>query len=221
MFCPNCNEVRPNEVYSCGRCGTQLINPNLPKKGRILPPIIFMVVLLIIGTSVFFLQTTDEAASTPWFTVVNGELFFDEYLYTGGHELTVPATVDGQTVTAISENCFMGSSQLTRIHLPNTIQTISDGAFFECTSLTGMKLPEGLKQIGDDAFFGCASLEAVYIPASVMQIGTDAFMDCPNLCHVFAVGGFQRFHSIYPQKTNPFTEVYSVSGPDAQGYSPS
>lgn len=220
MFCPNCSQERADTSKYCIKCGTELL-AHAPKQGRILPPIIIMTVLLIIGTAAFFLISPEGASSAPWFTVTDGELFFDESLYIGGPELTVPSTVDGQTVTSISEDCFRDCSWLTRIYLPNTIEAIGDGAFYDCTGLTGMKLPEGLEQIGSEAFWGCTSLEAMYIPASVTSIESNAFRNCPLLCHVFVTGGADRFSSIYPQIINPFTKIYSVSGPDAQEYTPS
>ncbi|MBQ9762070.1 MAG: leucine-rich repeat protein [Oscillospiraceae bacterium] len=221
MFCPTCNESRPNEHLFCSRCGTKLIDPTPAKKGRILPPIIFMVALLMIGTAVFFLFPSPTASDSPWFSVVDGELFFDYSLYTGGPELTVPSTVDGQTVTTLSENCFYGCDRLTTVKLPNTLRHIGKNAFSDCTGLRGIKLPEGLETIGQQAFYGCSALEALYIPGSVNRIGSNALQSCPNLRHIFFVGTAAGFDSIYPQNIGPLTEIYSVSGPDARNYFPS
>ena len=221
MFCPNCNDPKPDDPHFCSKCGTALIDPDPPKKGRILPPIIFMVVMLMIGTAVFFLFPADTPSETPWFTAVDGELYFDPTLYTGGPELTVPSTVDGQTVTSLSANCFYGCDSLTTIVLPDTIQSIGSGAFSDCTDLRGIKLPEGLETVGQQAFYGCSALEAIYIPDSVKSIGSNALQACPNLRHIFIVGSAEDLSSIYPQNIGPRTEVYSVSGPDAQNYFPS
>lgn len=221
MFCPNCNIPRPNDPHFCSQCGTQLVTLSPTKKGRILPPIIFMVIMLIIGTTVFFVFAPTSRSSTPWFTVVNGELHFDETLYTGGSELTVPSTIDGQIVTSLSEYCFYGCTELTTINLPNTIERIGSGAFSDCTSLRGIKLPEGVDTIGQEAFYGCSALEALYIPGSVRSIGTNALQDCPKLRHIFIVGDSEHFNSIYSQNLSPQTKIYSVSGPDAENYFPS
>lgn len=221
MFCPNCNEPRPDDPHFCSTCGTPLIDPNPPKKGRILPPIFFMVVMLIIGTAVFYLFPSAAPSDTPWFTVVDGELYFDHALYTGGPELTVPSTIDGQTVTSVSAHCFYGCSGLTTVNLPDTVQSIGNGAFSDCTDLRGIKLPEGLETIGQQAFCGCSGLEAIYIPGSVQSIGSNALESCPNLRHIFIVGDSMDFASIYPQNISPLTEIYSVSGPNASNYFPS
>ena len=74
-------------------------------------------------------------------------------------EITVPATANGYTVTAIGELAF-SRSNASRVYLPNTITTI--------------------KQFG----FSYSPLEQISIPASVTTIENGAFGSCTRLVSV-------------------------------------
>lgn len=65
-------------------------------------------------------------------------------------EDTVPAEIDGKTVTAIGDNAFAGSI-LSSVTLPDTLTTIGAGAF-QGTNLTWIKVPGSVTSIGEKAF---------------------------------------------------------------------
>ena len=122
MFCPYCGSFNAEENTVCCRCGgafrTKEIQSNAVEtpvtaetqrpKGRIWPPLLVLIVMFAVGLALFFTirpaapGTTDPAM--PWFTVRDGELYFDESRYVGGPELTVPDAVMGQPITAIAES---------------------------------------------------------------------------------------------------------------------
>ncbi|MBQ3215279.1 MAG: leucine-rich repeat protein [Oscillospiraceae bacterium] len=223
MFCPKCNAPRPNDPVFCSECGTTLIAPPKPKKGKLWPPLVFLAVMFTIGCVVFALTYApkDNAPSaTPWFSVEDGVLFFDYSLYTGDGNLVVPETVNGEKVTALSDGCFSDCDTLTSVTLPDSLITIGDKAFSDCNKLRGVKLTENVTSIGAKAFYSCAALEAVYVPASVQTIGNDAFGRCTALRNVFFVGDIAGWNALYPQKINPNTRFYRVDGPNSDSYSP-
>lgn len=191
------------------------------RKGRLLPPILLMVFMLTFGIYIFLMTRTAPSSAAPvsCFTLDEGTLYFHQEYYTGGPELTVPATIGGKPVLALGEGCFEGAD-LTAITLPDTVEHIADRAFHYCDRLRGIKLPEGVRSIGAYSFAGCSSLEAIYIPASVEQIGLNAFLTCPELEHVFITGTLADWEGLYPQKTGENTNIYTVSGPDATDYVP-
>lgn len=222
MYCPNCDMPRPNDLHTCSECGTPLLPLQTPKKGKLWPPVLFMVVMLALGITLFVLSRIEEPVSeTSCFTVEDGVLHFDSRKYTGPSTLIIPTTVDGQTVTSLSAGCFQDCDDLISIELPDTLTSISSYSFSGCESLRGIKLPEGVKKIGNRAFANCPALEAIYVPQSVTAIGKDAFNGCDSLAHIFFVGDSMQWHNLYPDEINPNTEIYTVSGPDAETFSPS
>ena len=160
-----------------------------PKNGRVWPPFLILGILFVVGITLFFMiDLSSSNNSTPWFSVQNGVLYFDKALYTGGSEITVPATINGQAVTQIGEACFADCSWVTTVHLPDGITAIGDGAFVNCTALRGIKIPETAETLGEQIFDGCSALEAVCIPYSVTSIGDNAFDGCSKLSYVFYTG---------------------------------
>lgn len=222
MYCPNCNIPRPNDTKFCRQCGTELVAPPKQKKGKLWPPIAFMVAMVVAGCVLFALTRPEKSSpsATPWFAVEDGTLSFDPYLYTGEAVLEIPDTVDGQTVTTLSEGCFEDCDTLEMVILPDTLETIGSKAFKDCDNLRGIKLTEKVNAIGNQAFYSCSSLEAIYIPDSVQNIGGRAFSGCGKLEHVFFVGNSQDWEALYPDSITGDTQIYQVSGPDADSYKP-
>ncbi len=102
--------------------------------------------------------------------------------YTGTDaRVSIPATIGGNSVTAIGADAFQGNSHLTAISMPNTVTQIGQEAFADCISLSSVTLPSSLKQIGIGAFYGCSSLSSVTIPNSVTTISDEAFANCTAL----------------------------------------
>lgn len=102
--------------------------------------------------------------------------------YTGtAAALTIPSSINGQTVVGIGYNAFRQRTGITLVELPDTVTLIEDGAFSDCTNLSSINLPNGLQAIGDGAFYRCAKLTSVTIPASILYLGTTAFQGCSAL----------------------------------------
>lgn len=213
MICPNCKTLCEDYDRFCYHCGAPLSQTPPEKKGSHKIPVLLLTLLSALGIVLFFLIPMGNVPSdTPWFTVQDGTLFFDESLYTGGSELTVPEKVNGQTVTAISDHCFEGNLYLTTVILPDTIEVIGDYAFSGCTGMRGIFLPEGIAEIGSEAFASCSSLEAITVPSSVVSIGSGAFSGCSKLSHIFYTGTFTRWRSLYSSHINLYTHVYCTDG---------
>lgn len=79
--------------------------------------------------------------------------------YSGTHSvLIIPDTIDGYTVTAISDSVFAGKTSLTSVSLPKNLKKLGWFAFSGCTSLKSANLPQSLSDIGYDAFANCSKL---------------------------------------------------------------
>ena len=189
-----------------------------PKKWRWVPYVI-LTVIFAVGLAVYLLtprmdkvqRVTDP--QMPWFSMENGTLYFDAASYTGGSTLEIPETVAGQTVTALSDNCFASASGFTIAELPNTLRTIGSRAFAGCPDLRGVFIPDSVTSIGSNAFLGCNSLESLWIPYSVTFIGKGAFGLSPRLQHIFYTGSREAWVRLYSEPIAPGTCVYATDGP--------
>lgn len=222
MTCPNCGAIFDAGCRFCGACGTPL-TINYEKKGTHRVPIIIMLVLSIIGTCLFFatggklvpdpgdLPAMDFGDSGEYY-IFDGALSANSYNFEGVTEITVPDTVEGQTVTAIDAYGFADLYDVTAVYLPDTVTQIGDCAFGYCYYLRGMDLPPALEHIGDEAFYDCDSLEAVHIPATVSFIGQDAFLECDSLAFIFYDGTIDQWKALYPQDLPYETTVCCADG---------
>ena len=118
-------------------------------------------------------------------------------------ELTIPAELDGYTVTEIAENTFRDRPELTKITLPDTLQRIGEDAFFNTgyynnaanwqenmlyidqalisvpTGAAGeIAIREGTVLLADNAMYNCKKITAVTLPSTIRYIGDYAMTNC-------------------------------------------
>ena len=103
------------------------------KRGSHWVPILIMTLLFSVGTILFFVlpygssapeSSVAADAGMPWFRIENGTLSFSKDDYRGSSELTVPSSVAGQQVLALSEGCFENCTGLTAVHLPENCRPL-------------------------------------------------------------------------------------------------
>ena len=92
--------------------------------------------------------------------------------------LTIPATIEGKSVTSIGKSAFSRCYSLTSIRIPDSVTSIENDAFYRCKSLTNVTIPDGVTSIGNNAFRYCTSLTSITLPDSVTSIGQRAFWGC-------------------------------------------
>lgn len=81
-------------------------------------------------------------------------------------------------LTQISDDAFMGCSNLTTVTLPEQVTAIGNNAFQGCVSLPSIVLPTNINSIGNSAFEGCTSLFTITNLDKVSSIGECAFEGC-------------------------------------------
>ena len=192
--------VQPQDTIPQQQVSEPLVDAPAPRKGRLWPPVLLIVLMSVLGIIVFFCFRTPEIltdSQLPYFQIQEGMLYFDESLYFGSEELTVPNTVAGQTVTALSDGCFSDCDDLATVILPHTLTHIGSHAFEGCDNLTGMYIPNSVISIGERAFASCGSHIAIHLDASIQSIGQDAFHRCLDLEHIFFTGDHQQWEALY------------------------
>jgi hypothetical protein len=95
--------------------------------------------------------------------------------------VTIPAIINGLTVTSIGNSAFYTNSSLAGVTIPNNITNIGDYAFYKCSSLSNVTIANSVTTIGAWSFFFDVSLSNITIPNSVTTIGEYAFNHCHSL----------------------------------------
>ena len=90
--------------------------------------------------------------------------------------VTIPSTINGYTVTGITEYAFSNCTGLTSVIISQGVKSIGDAAFMDCHKLVSVSIPEGLNSIGTNAFIR-ASLVNLTLPSNSINFGSGAFMD--------------------------------------------
>lgn len=98
---------------------------------------------------------------------------WDDYL----EQITQIIIEDG--ITAIGG--FRGCTNLTVVHIPDSVTTLYQYAFCNCHSLKTIQLPDSISSVGQSVFGSCSSLEQINIPTGLTKIGFSMFSDCRSL----------------------------------------
>lgn len=109
----------------------------------------------------------------------------------GGTELSIPATYNSKSVTAIGDSAFRDCSAIKSITIPSSVTSIGTTVFYGCTSLESITVNSEnktyssngnclIKTSDKELIAGC---KASVIPSdgSVTSIGSQAFAGCGSL----------------------------------------
>ena len=109
-------------------------------------------------------------------------------------EVRVPDAV-GETgrITVVYDKVFAGHSEITSVHLPDTVTDIGEFVFDGCMALDHLRLPARLTNLWGHSFARCGITE-ITIPGSVKQIPSFAFKDCVHLKKVICSPEVKKIH---------------------------
>ena len=83
-------------------------------------------------------------------------------------------------ITVLYDKLFEGHSEITSIHIPDTVTDIGEFAFAECENLRHLRLPAQLTNLWGQTFARCG-IEEITLPEKVKRIPPFAFKDCKRL----------------------------------------
>lgn len=108
----------------------------------------------------------------------------NDYFNTGIAD--IPATIDGQKVTALDKDLFV--SGLSEVTVPGTVAAIPDYLFrLDNQGSDGLKkvvLKDGVKKIGRESFAFQVGLSSVTLSNELTEIGGSAFQGCTALARI-------------------------------------
>ncbi len=99
--------------------------------------------------------------------------------------VSIPDTIEELPVRYIGEDAFSDCTELTQIHLPDTLTSIDTFAFYNCSKLKNIEFPDGLLSIGYAPFAKCVSLKSIKFPEKIEYVGYEAFRDCKSLTSIY------------------------------------
>ena len=114
------------------------------------------------------------------YTVSGSNATLTGYIGSGG-AITIPAKINGYTVSGIGTGAFRGNKVITKLTIEAALTSMGYYAFAECTSLTSVVIKSGTTLVGYNAFGDCTSLASVSLPSMLKTIGGYAFNKCSNL----------------------------------------
>lgn len=108
----------------------------------------------------------------------------------------------------LGDSCFWGCSNLSEIHLPESLKKIDAYAFWG-TSIKEIDIPESVKEIRLGAFNQCRNLETVYMRSNeLIKTGFtevyQAFSNCPSLQKIYVPE-----HLVEEYKTAEYWSIYA------------
>ena len=108
-----------------------------------------------------------------------------------GEIITVPAEINGRTVSEIGDHAFAvrlyPKRETKEFILPETIRKIGSGAFGQYEKLEKINIPDNVKEIGARAFNDCSSLKSINLN-KVEKLGFGVFEGCSALEQIIVPG---------------------------------
>lgn len=106
-------------------------------------------------------------------------------------EVVIP---DDRDVTILYDDLFKGHTEITSVHIPDTVTDMGEFLFDGCTNLRQLRLPAQLKTLWGLTFVR-SSIEEIILPDGVESIPPFAFKDCRQLKKVVCGSGLKRIHA--------------------------
>ena len=157
-------------------------------------------------------RVTDEKLKTAEITAADG----------AANGFTVPAELEGYTVTSIGDKVFFCNTEITYVKLPDSVKAIGNYAFSGCIGLERAQLPDTLSDIGEGCFMSCTSLVEIDLGEAVKVIPEKCFFSCTALASAELPGkaeiiGDKAFYGCTSLKLLDIPDSVTSIGSEAAG----
>ena len=158
------------------------------------------------------------------YEINNGDIEITKYNGSSAN-VTIPDTINGDTVTIIGDSAFRDCSNLQTVKFPNKLETVGKYAFSNCVKLKSADLPDTVETIGGNAFEGCKKLESFHYPLKWSEVNLywsdegNIFYNCENLKTITVPEGVKRIPDYAFQNSNCLETVFLPSTLEEVGYS--
>jgi BspA type Leucine rich repeat region (6 copies)/Hint domain len=148
----------------------------------------------------------------PSFTT-NGSGTITGYSDNTATSLTIPASVNGETITAIGDNAFNGWTTLTSVIFAANPLLVSIGIeAFKFTHITSISIPDSVTSIDRKAFHYCTLLQSINLPTGLTTLGAGALQQCSALTSINLPSGITRIEDSLFVGCSLLTELTIPSG---------
>lgn len=129
--------------------------------------------------------------------------------YSGDEKaVTIPATIEGDTVRGIGFAAFKGRSDIEKVYLPDTIYYIFPSAFEGMENIKTITIPKYCKNLSSLSFKDCTNLEEVSFQTNqLISIGDQAFENCINLKSIVIPDGVTKIGSYSFKNCSMLNEI--------------
>lgn len=172
------------------------------------------ILLLLLGIMV----TTHAQENNQDFTFqkgIDGQLSITDYLGQND-EMIIPSIIDGQSVTSIANEAFMGNGRIVSVIIPEGVNRIGVSAFQGAYNLETISFPNSLRMIEMSAFNSCNNLRSIIIPQGIETISESCFLRCMNLETVILPDSLKSI-SDYAFAITGIKQINFTSGLDSIG----
>lgn len=104
------------------------------------------------------------------------------------------AIPDGRNITILYDDLFKGHTEITSVHIPDTVTDLGEFVFDGCINLRHIKLPSQLRSLWGHTFVR-SGIEEIVLPDKIESIPPFAFKDCRYLKKVVCGAGLKRIHA--------------------------
>lgn len=137
------------------------------------------------------------------------------YCITGyqGDEADVVIPNYGGRVTILFDKLFSGHSEITSVHIPDTVTDMGEFLFDGCVNLRHIQLPSHLTCLWGYTFVRCG-IEEIVLPDGLKTLPPFAFKDCKQLKKVVCGSGMEKISSWVFDGCDGLTEL--IHGPNVE-----
>ena len=121
-------------------------------------------------------------------------------------EVVIPDSYGSGVITVIGDGLFSGHSEITSVHIPDTVTNMGEFIFDGCDQLRRIDLPSKLECLWGYTFVRCG-IEEITLPDPLVTIPPFAFKDCKNLRKIVCGKGLKKIYSWAFAGCDKLTEV--------------